>query len=369
MEQEQRAVGIGVVGTGFGARVQIPVWSQVPGVRVLSVASSDRERARRVAEKCGAPHATADVAELAAHPEVDLVCVTTPPHRHHPEVLAALAAGKHVLCEKPFALDARQAFEMRERARAAGVLALVDFEFRRLPVRAELARLLREGAIGTLRHVHQTGIADFLHRVDGSYGAWWYRRESGGGWLGAAASHDIDNLRFLFGEVAEVCALLDTRVPHARARGGAELASEVDDTCFVLLRFADGTPAALLTGAAAVGRVPGGRLELHGSRGSFVLDGGRLLRAEPGGELRPHDVPQADVGGALADPHYVPFALWARAIAAAIRGGSRLTPDFEDGFRNQLVLDAARRSARERRWVGTAEIEAEVAGSAAGGAG
>jgi predicted dehydrogenase len=108
---------------------------------------------------------------------------------------------------------------------------------------------------------------------------------------------------------------------------------------------------------------------VHGSRGSFVLDGGRLLRAEPGGELRPQDVPAAEVGGALADPHYVPFALWARSIAAAIRGGARLTPDFEDGFRNQLVLDAARRSARERRWVRTAEIEAELARSLAGGAG
>jgi len=365
----ERAVGIGVVGTGFGARVQIPVWSQVPGVRVVSVASSDAERARRVAEKCGAAHATAEVAELAAHPDVDLVCVTTPPHRHHPEVIAALDAGKHVLCEKPFALDARQAFEMRQRAREAGVLALVDFEFRRLPVRVELQRQLRAGALGTLRHVHQSGIADFLYRVDGTYGAWWYRRETGGGWLGAAASHDIDNLRFLFGEIAEVCALLDTRVSRARARGGAELASEVDDTCFVLLRFADGTPAALLSGAAAVGRVPGGRLEVHGSQGSLVLDGGRLLRAEPGAELQEQEVPRADVGGALADPHYVPFALWARAIATAIRSGARLTPDFEDGFRNQLVLDAARRSARERRWVGTAEIEAELARGGAGGRG
>jgi predicted dehydrogenase len=354
-------VGIGVVGTGFGARVQIPVWSQIPGARVVSVCSSDPERARKVAEKAGAPHSTADVRELAGHPEVELVCVTTPPHLHLPQVLAALDAGKHVLCEKPFALSARDAWQMRERARAAGVLALVDFEFRRLPVRAELARLLRERAIGELRHVHQSGIADFLYRIDGSYGAWWYRRESGGGWLGAAASHDVDNLRFLFGEIAEVCALLDTRVPRANARGGGVLESEVDDTCFVLLRFADGTPAALLTGAAAVSRVPGGRLEIHGSGGSLVLDGGRLLRAAPGAELEEQPVPKADVGGQLADPHYTPFVLWARSIVGAIRGGAALAPDFEDGLRNQLVLDAARRSARERRWVTTAEIEAELA--------
>ena len=362
----EREIGIGIVGTGFGTRVQAPVWSAVPGVRVVSVCSGDMERARRAAEKCGAPHATADVHELARRPDVDLVCVTTPPHQHRAEVLAALDAGKHVLCEKPFALDARDALELWERARAAGVLALVDFEFRRLPVRIELRRLLREGTIGPLRHVHQAGIADFLHRVDGSYGAWWYKREAGGGWLGAAASHDIDNLRFLFGEIAEVCALLDTRVPRVRARGGAELESEVDDTCFVLLRFADGTPAALLTGAAAVGRVPGGRLEMHGSRGSLVLDGGRLQLADAGADLRELLVPRADVGPGVSDPHYVPFALWARQIADAIRRGASLEPDFEDGFRNQLVLDAARRSARERRWVTTAEIEQDARRGRAG---
>jgi predicted dehydrogenase len=152
-----RDLGIGMVGTGFGARVQIPVWSSVPGVRVVSVCSGDRERAEAVAGKCGAPHATSDPAEVARHPDVDLVCVTSPPHQHRPAVLAALAAGKHVLCEKPFALDAVQAFEMREAARRAGVLALVDFEFRMLPARAELRRLLHSGAIGALRHVHQAG--------------------------------------------------------------------------------------------------------------------------------------------------------------------------------------------------------------------
>jgi predicted dehydrogenase len=356
----ERPLGIGVIGTGFGARVQIPVWSKVPGVRVMSVCSSELERARSAAEKCGAPHATRDVRELARHPDVDLVCVTTPPQRHRADVLAALEAGKHVLCEKPFALDAREAREMRDRARASGVLALVDFEFRRLPVRAELRRLLREGAIGELRHVHQVGIADFLHRVDGTYGAWWYRREAGGGWLGAAASHDVDNLRFLFGEVAEVSALLDTRVARAHARGGEALASDVDDTCFVLLRFADGTPAALLTGAAAVARVPGGRLEIHGSRGALVLDGARLLFAGPGEALRELPVPPADVAVELADPHYVPFVLWAGEIARAIRSDAALQPDFEDGYRNQLVLDAARRSARDGRWVSTAQIEAEI---------
>jgi predicted dehydrogenase len=134
----------------------------------------------------------------------------------------------------------------------------------------------------------------------------------------------------------------------------------------VLLRFADGTPAALLTGAAAVGRVPGGRLEVHGSRGSLVLDGGRLSLAEPGGELREQPVPRADVDAELADPHYLPFVLWSREIADAIRAGKPLTPDFEDGLRNQLVLDAARRSARERRWVTTAEIERDAAGRRAG---
>ncbi|MBI4233174.1 MAG: Gfo/Idh/MocA family oxidoreductase [Chloroflexi bacterium] len=105
-------IGVGVVGTGFGVRVQLPVWQRTPGARVVAVYSHDEKRARQVAERFSLPYATTYPRELAALPEVDLVSIVTTPHLHYDGVMAALTEGKHVLCEKPFALSAAQAKEM-----------------------------------------------------------------------------------------------------------------------------------------------------------------------------------------------------------------------------------------------------------------
>jgi predicted dehydrogenase len=344
---------VGVVGTGFGVRVQIPVWQSVPGVRVTAVCSQSQARAGQVARRLGVPHALDDPAALAALDDVDLVSVTTPPHLHRAGVLAALDAGKHVLCEKPFALDAGQAREMLERAQARGVLHLVNFEFRRLPARQEVHRLIAAGYLGELRHVTLSTASHFLTLTDGRGGAWWFTREAGGGWLGAACSHDIDTLRFLFGEIVEVAAQLDTFIRTPRVRDRAEpVRSEVDDCAQLLLRFDNGAAGALLSSAAAGAPTAGGRLEACGSAGTLVLEGDRLLGARAGDKrLDELPVPPAGVPVELKDPHYVPFALWAHEIAAALRRGTPLRPDFSDGLRSQLVLDAARRAAAERRWV------------------
>jgi predicted dehydrogenase len=325
-------------------------------MHVTAVCSADPDRAAQAAARFGA-EPTTQPEELARRTDVDLVCVTTPPHLHLAGVEAALEAGKHVLCEKPFAMDAAEAGRMRDLAKAAGVCHLLNFEFRRLPARQRMRALIQEGYLGELRHVHQVGIADFLHRIDGNYGDWWYDPSRGGGWLGAAVSHDIDNLRFLFGEITEVAAQLDTRMSEVRVRGALRSQrSQVDDTALLLLRFDDGTPGALLSGAAGVTRPLAGRLEAYGSRGTLVLEGGRLLGAEADGRLEEISVPEPSLEMDLPDPHALPFVLWAGRIREALQEGTPLTPDFEDGWRNQLVLDAARQAARERRWVSTTEV-------------
>lgn len=349
-------IGIGVVGTGFGVRVQIPVFASLPGVRVVSVCSGSAERAQRVAERFDIPHATTEVSELAALADVDLVSIATRPDLHHPGVLAALEAGKHVLCEKPFTLNASQARELLERARERGVLHLLNFEFRTTPARVEMRRLIQDGYLGALRHVHMLSLSNFLETVEGNFSPWWFETERGGGWLGASCSHDIDALRCLFGEIVEVSAKLETVVPERRVRGRSEpMRVEVDDTCFLLLRFANGAVGALLSGASvATAGGTSGRLEAHGSEGSLLLAGGRLLGARKGeAELKELPVATPDATVAFDDPHYIPFGTYAQQIAEAVRTGEPLAPDFEDGLRNQLVIDAARRSAAEGRWVAT----------------
>src|SRR5689334_12742131 len=126
----QRAVGVGIVGTGFARTTQIPCFQATPRVEIVGLLSRDKDRAQALAKEFGVPNGLAGLAALLALPELDLVVVSTPPALHLPQTHAALRAGKHVLCEKPTALHAGEAAEMLEAARASGKLHLIDHELR-----------------------------------------------------------------------------------------------------------------------------------------------------------------------------------------------------------------------------------------------
>src|SRR5262245_15655680 len=121
-------VGIGIIGTGFARTTQIPGFRDCMGARVVGIASRNRERAAAVAKEFGIEYVANDWHELVAHNDVDLVSVVTPPATHMEITLAALDQRKAVLCEKPMALNADQASKMAEKAKSAGVLALIDHE-------------------------------------------------------------------------------------------------------------------------------------------------------------------------------------------------------------------------------------------------
>lgn len=343
---------VGVVGTGAGVRTHIPVWAATPGARVTAVWSHHEDRARSVAEQFGLPHACTDVAELARLDDVDLVVVATTPDLHRPATMAAIDAGKHVLCEKPFAMDAAEASEMLAAARSRGVHHLVNHEFRVDPAVVQMKRLLDEGVVGRLTYVSLTDFGDFVTSTQGILSRWWFQEARGGGWLAAHGSHRVDELRALFGEITEVCAVLETSIPHPQRSRGT-LDSEVDDGYFLLLRFASGAIGACLDGAASGVAARPTRLEVHGTDGSLVLDGDRLVVARPGEPRQEVVVPAAEVPG-LESRADVLHGLWFRRIVDAIRDDAPLRPDFEDGLREMLVLDACRRSHAERRWIAVA---------------
>src|SRR5687767_7989976 len=119
-------VGIGIIGTGFARKVQIPAFQQCEGAEIVSVASGTLENARATAKEFGIQHFTADWRETVARDDIDLICITTPPKLHHEMTLAAIKQGKHVLCEKPMAMNVAEAREMTDAAKKADVLALVD---------------------------------------------------------------------------------------------------------------------------------------------------------------------------------------------------------------------------------------------------
>ena len=345
-------IGVGVIGTGFGVRVQIPVWQKTPGAKVVAVCSHNLERAKTVAQKFGIAHAVSDPKALASLADVDLVSVTTPPHEHYTGAMAAIAAGKHVLCEKPFALDERQGREMYEAAKRRGVIHLTNYEFRTTPARAEMHRRVQAGEIGEVRHIAVTAFADFIRRTR-RLNKWWYDEKCGGGWLGASGSHTIDTMRYLFGDIVGVSGQVDTLVKDVHVLGQEEtIKSTVDDTFYLVFRFANGAVGAYLGSAAGETTGPPMRIEAYGSKGTLLLEGDRLLAGKAGDttlspvELAPPDVPQE-----IVDPHYVPFTVWTRRIVEAVKAGKQIAPSFEDGWKSQQVIDAARRSSKTGRWV------------------
>src|SRR5689334_21180781 len=181
-------VGVAVVGTGFGCLTHVRAL-RAAGLDVVALVGQDPAKTEARAERFGVPHADTDVGAVLARPEVDAVTIATPPHTHAPIALAAVEAGKHVICEKPFARDAGEAERMLAAAEAAGVVHLVGTEFRWDTGQALLRRVVRDGAIGTPRMalflLHIPLLADPGAEVP----AWWSDRAAGGGWLGAHASH------------------------------------------------------------------------------------------------------------------------------------------------------------------------------------
>ena len=272
---------VGVIGTGFGSTVQIPGFRANPRVEVVAVASGQPGKARKVADSLGVPHAFDDYAKLAAA-DLDLVSVTTPTHLHHPMVMAALAAGRHVLCEKPMALSVAQATEMRDAAQRAGVVHAIDHELRFQPNRRKVRRLIAEGFIGQPRHV-LLSFATPQRRDPTQPWTWWYDAARGGGLLGAVGSHQIDLLRYWLGEIDGVLGTVETYVRERPdpASGGRRPVTSDDFTTFAL-RFASGAVGVVML-SVVTAHPRGYRIEVWGDAGSLALDENDRLWGAPAG--------------------------------------------------------------------------------------
>jgi predicted dehydrogenase len=350
-------IRVGIIGTGFARSTQVPAFQACPGVEVVSIASAHLERAEAVAKDRGIPHIARDWREVVGNPQVDLVSIVTPPHLHHDMALAAVHAGKAVLCEKPTALDAAQAEVMFLAAEQRGVLALLDHELRFLDSRQRMRELILEGALGTIHHARVRYRSDSRGGPERTWD-WWSDVARGGGLLGAVGSHAVDALRFVLGrEPTEVLGVLATHVAtRPDEETGEPRVVTSDDEVQALLKFGGGLTASVSLSAVEPGQ-PLHVLEVFGSKGGLRVEGLDLRRAEVGGrtwEPVPLPLPAPLPPGMPDDEWAHGFARYARAITDALRSSARRLPGaatFEDGWLNQRVLDAVRRSHTERRWV------------------
>jgi predicted dehydrogenase len=359
-------VGIGLIGTGFARTAQAPAFRACEGAQMVAVCSGNFENAQKTAAEFKIKYACQDYRELLALEEVEAVVISTPPSLHHEMALAAFAAGKHVLCEKPMAMNADEARAMLAAAQQhPHQLAIIDHELRFNPTWRRLKELLEEGFIGDIHHVNFTLAAGFRHSTLRPWN-WWSQLSAGGGLLGALGSHAIDALRWLLGDVTAVTSTVATLVGERKdPKTGEMRKNETDDYCSFLLRikpaFANGNEApihgqVLLSGLYASGGK--NNLTIVGSNGTIVLDGDETLSAAQGFNHAFEDFSLADRAREIS---WIPDNLWARSFYHLAREAVQAIHEnrtdiphaatFADGLKCQEVIDAIKLAQEEQRWV------------------
>lgn len=357
--------GVVVVGSGFGCFTHARAL-RAAGFEVRALVGRDPDKTARRAAQFEIPVATTDLGEALGLPGVDAVTVATPPNTHASITLAAIDAGKHVICEKPFARDVREARQMVEAAKAAGVVALVGTEFRFDAGQETLARTVHSGAIGSPR------LATFVLHVGVLAGAdpildiptWWADAHSGGGWLSAHGSQVIDQIRVTLGEFEAVSALV---VPAAdgsamTADDGFTVQFRLDGGCVGVMQSTATDRGPMFMETRVTGSAGTAWIEGVGDR-VFVADDGGTRRVEVDEDLVGEVPPGVDqenldttyermIAHGLDLPPYTRLARTFRAMIEGERPPTRSRPaDFAEGLRSLAVLEACRESAAGAGWV------------------
>jgi predicted dehydrogenase len=361
-EGQGRCLRVGIVGAGYWAReAHVPGFRACPEVDLVAICDVDHARAERVALDAGIPRWYGTVDELLAAVRVDLISIVTPDDAHPADVRAAIAAGAHILCEKPLAVTAEDARALANEASAAGIRTKVGFTFRFAPTVMRLRELVAAGELGEpqlFTAFQQNG--QFLDPMRPFHWKMNPARTSGGA-IVVFGVHTIDLARWIIGDVGRVCATGRTLIPKRPRPEGGTARVEVDDSTAWLMEFASGAIGICHAGWATVGRPPGLELRVFGSRGAaevFLSDEApgdeALLVAGPDGHFHPPEMPSR------LYKHLPDLGAWWRAwpghlirrfVAEIVSGAPPLGPTFSDGARAQELLEAVTTSMRERRWV------------------
>lgn len=334
MSNGNRDIGWGLIGASTIARQwMVDAIRAQPGHAVVAVASASAERARRFADEFGIASAYGSVDALLADPAVQAVYISTTNEQHLPQALAAVAAGKHVLCEKPLALELADARCMVDAARAAGVVFATNHHLRNAATHRKLRELVRGGAIGRplfARVFHAVHLPPNLQgwRID--------RPEAGGGVVLDITVHDADTLRFVLGAEPVVATGLVTASGMARAG--------LEDGVMAVLRFDNGV-LAQLHDAFTVPHAGTG-IEIHGDAGSVF--GRDVMTQRPIGT-----VTLRDAAGEREIPvdHENLYVRGVAAFCAALRGEGAPAASGEDGIRSLATALAVREACRSGRSV------------------
>lgn len=378
-------IGVGLVGYKFMGRAHSNAYRQVahffdvdPKPRMVAISGRNEAAVKEAADQLGWEGYETDYHRLIARDDIQVVDVSTPGFNHHEIVIAALEAGKHVICEKPLANTLGEAQDMLSAARKAGTINMINFNYRRVPAVQLIKKLIDDGRLGEIRHFRARYLQDWI--MDPEFPlAWRLKKElAGSGALGDIGAHITDLAMFLVGPIHEVVGSMETfikeRPIEVESAGGSGLTAQsgqemgevtVDDAASFLARFENGAMGTFDASRFAGGRRNQNTFEINGSKGSVSFDLERL------NELQVYFADD-EVGlqgfrtiNVTESTHPYMDAWWpaghiigwehtfvhvVRDLMQGIATGENPQPDFETGFRNQAVLDAVIRSSESRTW-------------------
>jgi predicted dehydrogenase len=385
-----KTIRVGLVGQKFMGRAHSNAYLKVtkffdvsPTPVMTAICGRNEAELAAFAQRWGWQSHETDWQKLVARADIDLVDISAPGHMHREIAVAAAKAGKHVFCEKPLALNLREAREMLEAVRKAGVVHMLCHNYRCCPAMALAKQMIAAGELGEIRHFRATYLQDWL--IDPKFPMNWRLRKetAGSGALGDLGSHIVDLAHFLVGNIAEVIGVLKTFISDRPAEGtssglsatagqGTEKVT-VDDATLYLARFERGALGTFEATRMAPGRKNFNRVEVNGSRGTVVWNFEEMNTLE---YYNTSDPPaQQGFRRIMATDSVHPFvAAWwppghvlgyehafVHAVYELMRkiGGAKDTimPDFRDGAQCVAVLEAVIKSADERTWVQVEKVE------------
>lgn len=326
---------VAVIGAGFGKYAVAPVYRKL-GLEADVVTPRDAGAVERV---------------LAS--DADLVSVHSPPFMHFEHVMKAIEAGKAVLCDKPFGLDAKQARAMRDRARAKGVLHFANLEMRNKPVRARILELVRQGAIGEPKHLSWTFISNGFR--GGTHG-WVHDKALGGGWINAYGSHLIDFMRCLFdSEVADCGGVTRIDDPLRKDRDGAEREATGEDAYTAWFRMANGATVCHDTAYCAPVPLPS-RVTVVGTAGAIEVINDTKLSVRSAVDVEGLSAEERIKRGLLAgegdrvedftpapgEAHEPSLLPWLSQVKASLESGTQIRPSLDDAVEVAEAMDMLR---------------------------
>ena len=364
---------VGLIGSGFMGQAHVFGFATAQRVfdmpitfEMATMADVTLPMAQKAKDAFGFAKASGDWRDLINDPDIDVIDITAPNALHKEMALAAIAAGKHVYCEKPLAPLAVDALEMAQAAEAAGVKTQVGFNYLMNPMLSLARQMIADGELGEIYSYRGIHAEDYMANPNGLYT---FRHDpAGGGALADIGSHALATAEFLLGPIAQVMGHSRTLIPKRKDTSGQEREITVDDVTHCFAKFADGATGSIEANWCATGRTMQHDFEVYGSKGSLHFSQERFnelhyfnasdkigLRGFRRIEAGPDHPPYGNF--CVAPGHQIGFndlkAIEINGFANAIAGTSSEPFNFRAGWRIQSLVEAVQRSSKENTWIDT----------------